>query len=296
MATITVPFKPPDPAPLSGSNGSGKHAPALTAQVMTITPALARQWDAEDKSLRRPLRRRKIIRFAEDMQAGRWALNGQTIKRTADRRVIDGWHRLVACVEAGVPFDSLVVDGLPPEVIDTVDTGTARTMADQLTLRGEKHSAVFGATARWAYFWLRGQRIKGSGDADPSHSQLMELIEAEPRIREAAEWADHARAVFKPVAGSVWGMAWLALHGADHLAAEVFLNDVLTGANLPEKHPALAFRNRIIRAKFGSDPLNPNEQLACLIICWNAWRAGRDLDRPNLPKGSLTSRNFPAPK
>jgi hypothetical protein len=122
------------------------------------------------------------------------------------------------------------------------------------------------------------------------------LLAAEPRLREAAAWADKARNSFRSVSASVWAMAWMLFHGSDHLAADVFLEKVLTGADLREGHPALAFRNRIWRAREGGERLNQHEQLAYLIIAWNAFKDDRQISKLQGPKGKLTPANYPEPK
>jgi hypothetical protein len=98
------------------------------------------------------------------------------------------------------------------------------------------------------------------------------------------------------VNGSVYGRAWLLFHGFDHLAAEVFLDKILTGADLTEGHPALAFRNRIWRARENGERLNQYEQLGYLIMAWNAFKEERTLGKLLPPRGGFTPKTYPAPK
>lgn len=293
---LTSPFTPTQAASPNGKPAAPPPDPEMTH--MTVTPEMAKQW-AERNTRNRPVRYARVARFARDMAAGNWALNGQTITISDSGEIIDGQHRIYACIQAGVPFESFVVTGLPHEVQDTVDTGAARTMADQLTLHEEAHGPLLAAVARWSYLWLhgaRGGRGHGPGSGDPTHSEMLALLDAEPRLRDAAAWADAARKAPLKVRGSVWGMAWMLFHGTDHLAAEVFLKGAVTGADLHEGHPALAFRNRMLTAKADRERMSQWEQLAYLIVAWNAWREDRQLVRVQLPKGGLTPKNFPEPK
>lgn len=95
---------------------------------------------------------------------------------------------------------------------------------------------------------------------------------------------------------SVYGMAWILLNGADPIAARVFLDRVLDGAGLPQGHPVLAFRARIWNSVENQERLSETEQLALIVLAWNAWREDRELSRMQLPKGGLTPKNFPEPK
>lgn len=297
MATVLTPFDTArQPEARASSNGSKPKAPS--SEVVTITPQMAQEW-ADLNTHNRPVRYGRVARFARDMAAGKWVVNGQAISIADDGRIIDGQHRLYACIQAGVAFESLVVRGLPFSVQDTVDTGAARTMADQFALRGEVSANLLAAITRWSFIWLRGGRGgKGSGPAgnDPTHAEMIALLEAEPRLRDAAAWAERARKQFRSVNGSVYGMAWLLFHGSDHLTAEVFLEKVLTGENCATGDPALAFRNRIWRAREQGERLNQFEQLGYFIMAWNAFKDGRTLGKLLPPRGGFTPKTFPEPK
>lgn len=292
-APVITPFRPPEPAVAASSNGSAP--PACMPEVMFITPEIAQQW-ATLNTRNRPVRYNKVAQFARDMKAGKWALNGETIKIAVNGDLLDGQHRIFACIQAGVPFQSVVIRGLQPEAQDTIDTGVARRMADQLALRGEVSANLLAAVARWSYKWIHGVRTQGATDQEPSHSEMLAFIDAEPRIREATAWAERARKSFRSVNGSVYGMAWLLFHGSDHLAAEVFLDKILTGADLAEGHPALAFRNRIWRARENDERLSQFEQLGYLIMAWNAFKEERTLFKLLPPRGGFTPKTYPAPK
>ena len=287
---VVTPFRPPEPVAAVIPNGLVP--PSCRPEVMTITPQIAQEWTSLN-TRNRAVRYTKVAQYARDMKAGNWMLNGETVKIAADGTILDGQHRLYACIQADVPFETVVIRGLPPEAQDTIDTGMARKFADQLALRGEVNTPLLGAIARWALRWLRGAKMGGATDLDPTHEEMFALLEADPRIREACTWAVAVRGRFKSVAGSVWGMAWLLFHGSDHLAAEVFLEKVLSGEDCPAGHPALAFRNRIWNAREAGERLTPHEQLAYLIIAWNAFKEDRTLKLVKFPNGKLTVKTFP---
>lgn len=293
MATITAPFKTADQ---EKTTPNGAAPAACKPEVITITPDLARDWTLLN-TRNRPVRYTKVARYARDMKARNWAFNGETIKIATDGTIIDGQHRLYACIQADTPFDTIVIRGLPLEVQDTVDTGSVRTMSDQFGLHGEPNANLLAAITRWSFKWLRGVRVRSGHDQEPTHSEMIALLEAEPRLREAAAWAERARRVREvPVTGSVWGMAWMLFHGANHLAAEVFLDKCLTGADCPAGHPALAFRSRMLTAKAEGQRLNQNEQLGYMIMAWNAFRDERTLVKLLPPRGGFTPKTFPEPK
>ena len=56
---------------------------------------------------------------------------------------------------------------------------------------------------------------------------------------------------------------------------------------------ALAFRSRIWNAREAGERLTPYEQLAYLIIAWNAFKEDRTLKLVKFPNGKLTVKTFP---
>lgn len=110
-----------------------KKAPTLIVEQMRFTPHIAATF-LKQNTLNRPVRERHVEFLAREMAEGRWVKNGETIKVAEDESILDGQHRLMACVDSGVSFDSVVVYGLRPEAFMTIDTGVARSGADVLKL------------------------------------------------------------------------------------------------------------------------------------------------------------------
>lgn len=293
--------------------------PEIRVEQMTITPEMAREWMTRHKEIveanraasggaardNRPVRWGDVAAFARDMRAGKWVVNGETVKRACDGTVSDGQHRLYACMQAEVPFTSLVVTGVAPEAQDTMDIGSKRKLSDQLAIANEANAIILASVTRWALRWLHGFRggtsLGGGGASpnpnfNPTHAEMLEFLAREPRLRDAAEFAAHARNSFKSVRASVYAMGHMLFSGTDRLAARVFLDGVVSGADLPKGHPALAFRARVLNARDNGERLNEQEQLALLITAWNAFREDRQIGRLQLPKGGLTAKNFPEPK
>jgi hypothetical protein len=343
----------PDAAPEVVFPATRPEGTEIASETMDVTPQMARQWlDRHGKIVaairaanggkarsNRPIRwgDAGVAGLARDMKGGRWVLNGQTVKLAWNGTVPDGQHRLYACIEAQVPFRTIVVTGVDPEAQDTIDIGLGRKLSDSLAMNEEVNSAILGAVGRWSLRWLHGwrggtggsggskppqapptgrpaggqggpspsdgsgppagNRPRASGTAyKPTRSELMEYIARAPHLREATAFAAHARWQFRPVRASVWGMAWLLFHELDPLAAKVFLDRVLDPDEMPKRHPAGAFRTRIMNAVWNKERLTESEQLALLIIAWNFWRDNREVAVVQLPKGGVNSKNFPVPK
>lgn len=307
--TVFSPFTAADEKPAGPVRPEGTE---IRAEMTEITPELAREWIRRHEAVvgaertanggktrdNRPLRFDSgVEKYARDMKAGKWHRNGESVKISWKDTIVDGQHRLHACVQAGVPFWSVVVTGVEPEAQDTVDTGLPRRLSDQLAIGNEKNAAVLASVTRWSLRWLHGMRGGGGASGyQPTQTEMLDYLDADPRLRMAAAYGARARVEFKAVRATVYAMAWMLLHGADWAAAEVFLERVLDGAGLPAGHPVLVLRSRMVNAKLSGERLTEHEQLALVCLAWNAFRADKTISILKLPVGGLTPRNFPEPK
>ena len=130
-----------------GSVGSG-----LKAQVYMITPTHAERLLASNDS-NRAISQRTVNGYAAIMRAGQWALNGESIIVNGDGTLLDGQHRLLACVQAGRAFPSLIVEGVGKETFVTVDSGKTRSLADAMCIEGIPNYTAAAATARCIVAW-----------------------------------------------------------------------------------------------------------------------------------------------
>jgi hypothetical protein len=282
----------------------------IRAEMTEITPDLAREWIRRHEAVvsaeraanggkardNRTIRIPVVEKYARDMKAGKWHRNGESVKIAWNGAIVDGQHRVYACLRADVEFWSVVVTGLEPEAQDTIDTGLPRRFGDQLTIANEKNPVILAAVTRWALRWLHGLRTSSSG-YQPTQPEMIDYLAADPRLRMAAAYAARAKKEFKPVRPPVYAMAWMVLHGADWNSGEVFMERILDGAGLPSGHPILTLRQRMINAKIPPvERLTEHEQLALFCLAWNAFREDRTMAKLQLPVGGLTARNFPEPK
>ncbi|EDL8063752.1 hypothetical protein CTA21_16500 [Salmonella enterica] len=91
-----------------------------------------------DKAIpNRKVSKSNVKKFAKDMREGKWTFNGEGIKISPDGELLDGQHRLLAIIEAGVAVELLVIFDVPFESLPTMDSGRNRSSADSLTIFSE---------------------------------------------------------------------------------------------------------------------------------------------------------------
>lgn len=98
----------------------------IIAEIYEITPALAAQWLETSKG-NRPINKERVVRYARAMKAGRWYVTDAGIGFDESGALINGHHRLLAIVEAGVTIRSLVVLGIEEAAKNHMDVGFSRT-------------------------------------------------------------------------------------------------------------------------------------------------------------------------
>lgn len=100
----------------------------VCASVFVVTPEIAKAMLSLSKGNRRT-RPSRIKSYAAAMQRGEWIV-AQPIIFDAYGVLIDGHHRLMAVVIAGVTVEFVVLMGIPPAATTVMDTGSPRSVAD----------------------------------------------------------------------------------------------------------------------------------------------------------------------
>lgn len=175
--------------------------------VETITPQMAQVYLTHNTDNRK-LRDYTVRFYARQMKQGYWMLNGDAIRFSKDGRLIDGQHRLKACIEADVPFTTLVVRGLDGESQITMDKPVVRTSADTFRFSGISNSVSLSSIIK-GFFALKDKRTTigsitygisiGTGKWKPSDAELLREYNESPDLyqdiyREASRCYDSCRA------------------------------------------------------------------------------------------------------
>lgn len=259
--------------------------------IIKVTPAIAKEWLTRNIH-NRPMRASKVAEFARDIQAGDWAMNGETIKFDTEGTLLDGQHRLSAIVKADTPTDLLVVTGLAAATQHTMDAGTKRTASDAFKLSDEKHNTLLAAIVRRAWAWERGDH-KLSLNVAPTITEAKTFLAENPSLRRSAEIASRVRTQFKYAPPSATGVAHFLFNRISSDDAAMFFARLGDGAELPAGHPILTLRKRILSDFEGSKRIHDHAQLATLIRAWNAMRAGQ---KPTHFKPIAADDRMPMPK
>ena len=250
-------------------------------QEHLVTPEIAKQWLVKNVSNRKvspPL----VERYARDMGAGNWELNGETVKFDSSRRLIDGQHRLSAIIKSGKSCKLYVATGLPTsyKVAATIDNGRSRSAADVLRMNGYSHHTRMAAIARFVMQLKSDKYNHGS----VGNYEILEEVKKSPN--------EYERAAFQ--SKQVSGIATVPPYGAFAMQAydkepEAFSSwheKFTTGAGLQSGTAILTVRNHLLRMKALGHTRKTAfryDVYAKLCFAWNMARKGKSCKRIEIP-------------
>lgn len=244
-------------------------------QIVDVTPEMAREWLGKNSNNRQPSQR-YIATLCRDMKSGNWHLDGNSIKFNCDGQLLDGQHRLMACVSASVSFTTLVALGVDKSAMQSLDCGRKRTFGDVLKIAGTSNHKNLAAVARIIFAYERGD----IGRIEPStHAELSLVMENHPDLFESVIYCKNKR--------NAGGVPLLplplssALHylfsDLDDSLADTYIGALLSGIDTgsvgvyPAVSRYLASRVRI----YGGAA--HKEQVYGVIRGWNALRRGEKI-------------------
>lgn len=112
--------------------------PGLEFAVCQVTPQLAAEW-LKRNTHNRKLKQSTLQAYERDIRNNAWLLTHQGVAFDEKGRLLDGHHRLHAVVASGQAVQIFVTAGWPAggkqPVMDAVDRGCLRSLADQLHLQ-----------------------------------------------------------------------------------------------------------------------------------------------------------------
>lgn len=260
----------------------------ITSGIEFIWPQMAAEM-LENNLKNRKVSQNVVDLFARDMANGEWELNGESIKFDKNGRLIDGQHRLLAIIKAGVSVQTFVVRGLNPETIYTQDTGRRRSLKDAFDVEGIKYSNLIpGIIKSHNSLQLSGhnyvresESIMNKGARSLTNKEALAIYHQDPET-----W-DHIAAFTSAVCahmsllktselGGIYAYLYKNL-GYSMPTIEQFFNE-LTDAKPTSNNTIRLLRKRLLDAKLHPrDTLVPRYRFAIIVRTWNAYINGENL-------------------
>jgi len=239
------------------------------AEVVEITPADAQRYLNNNQNNRKP-RMTVVERYSRDMRAGNWSLTGESITIDANGNLLNGQHRLMACVRAGVPFTTVLVTGVTPNAFKDIDTGTKRTIGDMLMLMGHKDHNARAAVLSFVWRWEK-EGLRDTANR-PTHAEAARYMEENPALFNG--WMGRQGYLRTTAVNSFnWMVRKYAMNTSGLL--DEFWEPINSGIGMTAGDPRIALvkwmRNRHTHRHGSSDPVTSTVETALIIKTWNKW-------------------------
>lgn len=154
------------------------------AKVMVITPNMAKSIIEfkSDKNFREK-NQDHIKYLSKQMESGNFNFNGESIVFDKDRNLVDGQHRLLACVESGCDILTTVSFNSYSDL--AIDSGKNRSLTEYLKYMGKKNASNLAPALNilvkhYTYDDIYSQR--GYGRARPTRDEALQVLDQHPDI------------------------------------------------------------------------------------------------------------------
>lgn len=257
-----------------------------------ITPALAEWLLVYYNPRNRPESRINTLDIATSIKNGFWApRTGNLIRFDWSGNLLDGTHRLTACVISGQPIETGVAVGLDPAVMSEIDANKPRNLQTRWALGGsddvDKNSiirrGVITAIVRvWGW--------QESGWKSPMRGRVQEIESFYNAKKEFIDFVLRPREENIVRAGFRSACAQY-IEKDPNKGKEFFLAVTGDGAGLPQGSPILALRKFFPKQTHKGNRIQQRNDWYVTATAINAYHAGEEIKHFN-KKGFATSFNF----
>jgi hypothetical protein len=189
--------------------------------------------------------------------------------------VLDGQHRLWACILADEPFLTILIQGVGDDAFTTHGDQLARTGSDLFAYYGVKNSKIVAPAMTLLYIHLNRDdlaSINNGSKASPSQDEIYDLFcDGHQRMEDVAGQCVVFRDLLSP---SVAAFFRYVFGGIDEEKAAAFFEQLLYGAGPNPTLPIYHLRRRLEADRARKAKLPRIEKMAIIIKAWNLHVAG----------------------
>jgi hypothetical protein len=215
-----------------------------------------------------------------------WVFTMQTIAFNTKEHLQDGQNRLLACLNASEPIDTLIAWGADPKGRWAVDRGKPRSNSDHLAMLKEPNHNDLSAAL--GYLYRFENRVMGDLWISPQGYELEDLLHRHPNIRDSValmkKWKDLCPK-------SLAAFYHYIFSSIDQDKCDIFIEGLLTGVNIDG--PIWTLRERLTKRLSKAGQLSREEVVAFFAKTWNAFYEGRELKTLRYKYKGKTKEEFP---
>lgn len=246
--------------------------PAMAAKFMEEHEAVVRSCGLE--SMNRIINDNTVTQYGRDMSQGKWEPNGETVKRSARGRIVDGQHRLWACIQSDTPFETGFMDNIAVKDEDryfvTTDIGRTKTPSAFISASGIGYGGIAAPAARLIMAYKTHKTLTKTHMI--TTPEVVEFTKKHSHLVDSAAFV----AKYQGYAPTSTLCAWhyLMSEKSPEDAAK-FIIDLKQGTGLSKGDALYAMRERLIQNKHSkTQKLNSKSVFALGLNIWNDRRRG----------------------
>jgi hypothetical protein len=228
----------------------------------------------ENNRMNRPLRESLVSGLKHKMTTGKWLNNYDAIIISSDGILLDGQHRLAACIAGNIEFVCDIRVMADKSHFPEINTGVSRTPGDTLNIAGYKNYNQLALAATYLFHYKNDSLLYKN---KLPREDILKIVKEYPDILDVsltyAERAYHYTCLSKGV-----GMfLHYAFSEIDSDMANEFFNKFSTGENMEHGDPELAITRLLLNNKNSNKRYDKITLMAFIIKAWNARRKGKKL-------------------
>lgn len=250
-----------------------------------ITPQMSSEWLECLYTKQRSVRKQHVEKLTREIVNGNWRVSPDCITLVKGE-LLNGQHRLLACVAANKTIDALVMRSNDSDLYRIIDSGKSRTIGDVIDFQ---HANTVAAIANLTLRYFSGNVTRMGGRSMPSRSEIMDFILSNrDALQHIAGFVQNLTAKRPIIPGSLAGALWMITPIKKREDATRFIEQVFTGKGDVEE--ATIIRERFIKDKMSSRKINKSYAFGLLIKAFNSFANGigvktfKILDGEEFPK------------
>lgn len=237
-----------------------------------ITPIMASELLSKHNCIKK-IDNEQLKKIEKDLIDDNFKFNGATIALDADGNLIDGRHRLTACVNTGIAFNTLLVWGVDTNGQYTKDTGRSRSIVQVIANKGYKNPMALYQCSLILNGILTSddntEEIKDVYLNDVTNKDIINILDTTPNLDVSVNMIIKNKKNY-PISAIhhliVLDYLCRFVDNKPDMATE-FL-DVLSNIKSAEfTHPAMMLKNTLFNTKFSK-----KKQIALLIKAYNLFK------------------------
>jgi len=248
----------------------------MQIELATITPHMAKTIMLKN-NYNRKIKQYQVDCLTRDILAGNWKENGDAIRVMKDGTLLDGQHRLMACITANMPIKSILVTDLNDDVMPTIDSGVKRTYNDHLHLRGISYSnqvaSAIGHVIGMAYNLPSRHKVT-------TFAEKNSLFDAHPKLVESAAFCHQS---FPKIQSLLTAIHYVGVFTGHKETANDFINVWKNGEKTYANDAAKFAREYLIKSYSVNNGLNAIFKTRLIVQSWNKFLLNEPMFQARVP-------------